>query len=314
MNRQRIYQLLEGSYVFSSLRSSLLHSFLFVLILVNVVSVILETDAAYSQEYSDLFWQIELFSVIIFTLEYFVRVWVSAEIDPINSLKARFKYMLTPVAIIDLVAILPFYIAFMVGIDLRIIRVVRLLRILKLGRHFAGINVLGQVLKAEFRPMMAAFTIMLTMIVLASSFMFLAENQAQPEQFASIPKAMWWAIVTLTTVGYGDVVPVTMIGRMIGAMIMILGIGMVALPAGMMASRFSEELHKRQDVFKKSLKEKMVDGNISELEQNNLESLRLSLCLTKDEMQKYQHEINQEKPENQLHCPHCNKAISMTVK
>ena len=132
----------------------------------------------------------------------------------------------------------------MVGADLRFLRVVRLLRLLKLTRYSSSLAMLLRVSKQEAKPISASLFVLLLMLLLASSFAYIAEHKAQPEAFGSIPKAMWWAIITMTTVGYGDVTPITLGGKVIAAMVGIIGIGMVALPAGLLASGFTAQLHR----------------------------------------------------------------------
>ena len=154
----------------------------------------------------------------------------------------RLRYMITPMAVINLFAILPFYLAFFVDADLRILHVLRLLRIFKLTRYASSISLLSQVLKEESRSIGVALFLLLLLRVIAASFTFLAEQGAQPEAFGSIPGAIWWAVITMTTVGYGDVVPVTALGKVFGAVLGVIGVGMVALP-GRLARR---GLHRRR--------------------------------------------------------------------
>lgn len=214
-----------------------------ILILLNAAAVVLESVDALRAAYGGWFFAFELFSVLVFTVEFGLRVWSSAEAG------SRVAYLRTPYAIIDIIAIAPFYLGVLFGWDLRVLRLLRLLRLAKLSRYFAPIQALGAALQAEFRPMAAAAAIMGLLIVVAASLMYFAERAAQPDDFADIPSAMWWAAVTLTTVGYGDVAPVTTAGRIIAVFVMALGVGMVALPAGMLASRFSDELAARRSSY-----------------------------------------------------------------
>src|SRR5210317_1780672 len=261
--RLRMWRLLEERPT-RDRRALLVDQLVLWLIVINVTAVILESEPSLSVRHLDLFHFINLFSVAVFSVEYVLRVWVSVEARPeLSPLRARLRYMRSPMAIIDLLAILPFYLGTLLGIDLRMLRALRLLRILKLTRFFSGISVLTDVLRAEARPMGAALMVMMILMVLASSGIYWAEHLAQPEVFESIPASMWWTMVTLTTVGYGDVVPVTTVGRMMGAIIMLLGIGMVALPAGMLASRFSDALHQRREDFSREVDQMLEDGELS---------------------------------------------------
>ena len=149
----------------------------------------------------------------------------------------------------DLIAILPFYLSFLIGIDLRILRVLRLFRFLKLARYSPALVALGRVIANERRALFGALLVMFALLLFASSGMYFIERHVQPEVFGSIPSAAWWALATLTTVGYGDVTPVTSLGRAFGGLIMIFGLGMFALPIGIIATGFSQEANRREFVI-----------------------------------------------------------------
>ena len=276
--RQRLFRILEGEGPSEPVGRAV-NVGIVALILVNVAAVILESVGSLNARYGGLFWTVEVVSVAVFTVEYAARVWVSREAG------GRLRYMLSPMALVDLVAILPFYLGFLVAADLRFLRALRLLRLFKLTRHFAAIGILADVMRAEARAFGAAILVMLILMVIAASGMHLVEHRAQPEAFGSIPAAMWWAMVTLTTVGYGDVTPITSMGKLIGAVIMVMGIGMVALPAGMLASRFSEELAKRRAKFRRHVGEAQRGGTVDAAEQAELEDLRLRLCLSRSDVE-----------------------------
>jgi len=230
----------------------LINGFLVLLIFLNVLAIILESIAALEQTYAPIFHDFEIFSVVIFTLEYALRLWSIPLTN--NQLKhskhPRWRYFLRPLSIIDLLAILPFYLSLFVVVDLRFLRLFRLLRLLKLSRHFQSMGLLMQVIYQERQPLLSSIIIMLATLLLASSLIYLAEQHAQPELFSSIPAAMWWGIATLTTVGYGDITPITPLGRFLGSIIAVLGVGTFALPTGILASAFSEQL--KQHGFLKS--------------------------------------------------------------
>lgn len=281
--RRRLYSLLETNPP-KSTGQRLFAGILTAVILINVGAVVLGSEPAISQRHGGLLWTIEILSVAFFTVEYGVRIWVAAERHrDRHPLIVRLRFIATPMALVDLLAIAPFYLASFIGIDLRFLRALRLLRLFKLSRYFSALDVLGTVLAAEARAILAALFVMCIMIVVASSAMHIAEAAAQPEAFGSIPRSMWWAVVTLTTVGYGDVTPVTLAGRLISVVIMIMGIGMVALPAGMLASRFSEELGKRRDKFREEVHSALSDGQIDDDELSMLADLRHELCLSADD-------------------------------
>ena len=222
-----------------------------VLILTNVTAVILETVEELAQEFHGFFFAFELLSVAVFSIEYLLRVWACVEEPeavPSTPLKRRLRFMGTPLALIDAIAILPFYLSFFLAVDLRFMRIFRLLRLLKLTRYSPALATFAAVLHGQRRSLGAALMIMLTLLVFAASIAYLFEKEAQPEDFASIPHAMWWALATLTTVGYGDVAPVTLGGKIFGGLVMILGVGMFAVPTGILATGFANEIRKRDFV------------------------------------------------------------------
>jgi voltage-gated potassium channel len=219
---------------------------LMTLILINVLCVILETIPHIEESYRLAFDVIEAFSIGTFTLEYLLRVWSCVEeprySDPIAG---RVRFALSFIALVDLVAVVPAYLPGDAFLDLRYARVVRLMRMLrlvKLRRYSRTIQTFGRVLAAKRTDLGLIALVMVLLLVLASSSMYFAEHHAQPEVFSSIPASMWWAIQTLTTVGYGDMVPVTPIGKLMGACIALIGVGFFALPAGVLAAAFAEEV------------------------------------------------------------------------
>jgi len=222
-----------------------------VLIALNVAAVIIETVDDLAIQYSRIFSVLEIVSVIIFTVEYALRV-ISCISDERyrHPVGGRLKYALTPMVLIDLIAILPFYLPLLIPLDLRFVRVLRLLRVLrmfKLGRYSNSLRILGSVFRAKKEELMiCAFTVMI-LLILSSCLVYFIENEVQPDRFSSIPATMWWGVATLTTVGYGDIYPVTAMGKFLGAIIAFLGIGLFALPAGILASGFAEAIGLKHD-------------------------------------------------------------------
>jgi voltage-gated potassium channel len=227
--------------------------FMTVLILLNVVAVILETVQNIHASYSLLFSIIDLVSIAIFTVEYFIRLWICT-LNPVYShpVTGRLRYMVSGYAIIDLLAFLPFYIPFLIPIDLRILRMLRmfrLIRVLKLGRYSEAMKTFLSVLEKSKEKLVLALSILLIVLVLASSMMYYAEHDAQPDKFDSIPAAMWWAIITLATVGYGDIFPITPLGKAIGGLVVVIGIAIFALPAAILSAGFIEEIQEKKVVI-----------------------------------------------------------------
>ena len=253
----------------------------------------------------------EWFSMLVFTVEYAARVWCAVERDDIrfrDPVRGRVRYILSPLALIDLLAILPFYLTHVLPVDLRFMRVFRLLVIFKLTRYHSSMILLGRVLRSEAGPISAALFILVTLLIVASSFVYLAEREAQPEVFASVPDAMWWAIVTMTTVGYGDMVPVTPLGKFVGGVIAIIGLGMVALPAGMLASGFSEQLHQRRREFESEVRQVLHDGVVSAEESARLQEIRERLGLPDEQAAEIVDLIARRR--GSVRCPHCHKLLS----
>jgi len=227
--------------------------FMTVLIIVNVVAVILETVEPLRTHYSLLFSAIDIISITIFTIEYFIRLWICT-LNPVFShpITGRLRYMVSAYAIIDLLSFLPFYLPAFIPIDLRFLRILRLfrlIRVMKLGRYSDAMKMFHAVVAKTKEELLLALSILFIVLVLASSSMYYAEHDVQPEKFASIPDAMWWAVVTLATVGYGDIYPITPLGRFIGAVVVVTGIAIFALPAAILSAGFIEEIQEKKVVI-----------------------------------------------------------------
>jgi len=222
------------------------------LILMNVVAMVIESVHSIHELVPHWFLGFEYFSVAVFTVEYTARIWSCVE-DPRyqRPVLGRIRFALTPLAIVDMLAVLPFYLPFL-SVDLRVLRMFRLLRIMrimrvaKLARYSESLQMLARVFKAKGEQLISAMVLLLIMLVVAATLVYYAENAAQPDRFSSIPAAMWWAAVTLTTVGYGDIYPVTCLGKILGAMIAMMGIGMFALPTAILGAGFLEDIEQRK--------------------------------------------------------------------
>ena len=220
------------------------------LIVLNVVALMLESDRPTEAAYHRWFVAFEAFSLIVFGVEYVLRLWACTA-DPrfARPIAGRLRYAVRPLQLIDLLALLPAALFFLPGVpDLRFVRAVRLLRILrvlKLGRYSDAVTLLGRVLRQRRAELAVMGLVLVILLVVAASALHYAEADAQPpDKFGSIPHALWWAVITLTTIGYGDVYPVTPLGKVLGGLIAVAGIGIVALPTAIIASAFSEELRK----------------------------------------------------------------------
>ncbi len=249
--KRRLYDLLEGGNR-AKFSQRLIDFLLGLLIVANVLAVALESMPDIGAAHVTLFAIFESVSLAIFTTEYLTRLWVCTEHLPLKRLsaaEARRRYALSPFMIIDLLAILPSLVVSIIGLDLRFLRIFRLLRLLKLARYSPTIVTLGRVLYAERRALVAVVIIMFGLLMLSASIMTIIEAKAQPEAFGSIPASMWWALATLSTVGYGDVVPITALGRIFGGVVTLLGVAMYALPIAIIASGFTNESRRRDFVI-----------------------------------------------------------------
>jgi voltage-gated potassium channel len=221
------------------------------LILINVVAAILETVPSVVGPRRALFDFIENFSLVVFGVEYLVRLWTCVELPRyrgMNPWRARAAYIVTPAAIIDFVAIAPFILGLFLDLNLRTIILLRLLRLFKLGRYSTGFQSLIEAVRRERQALLASFLVLFSVVLIAASLMYVAERAVQPDQFGSIPAAVWWALETVTTVGYGDVVPTTLPGRIVGGLTMMTGILMIALPVAIIGSSFAEVVRQRSFV------------------------------------------------------------------
>ena len=287
LSRNRVWSLLEPAEDTDTF-SRIVDVFLVTLIFFNILMVILETVEDLYVVYRNFFRYFELFSVSIFIVEYIGRLWSCVENKNKNqsNVNARIKYFFSFSAIVDLIAILPSLLAFLFPtVDLRFVRALRIFRLLKFSRYSNSINTLLVVLWDQRKSFGAAFFILFIVLIISSSGMYLVEKDVQPEKFGSIPKSMWWSIVTLTTVGYGDVFPITSLGKIFGSVIIILGIGTVALPAGILASAFTEHTKRNQKKYEEKLKFMLTDNRIDAKERKELKELSERLNLSDDDIE-----------------------------
>ena len=237
-------------------------TFIIFLIALSIIAVILESEKSIATEFHSAFWVFELVSTFIFSIEYLSRLWICVEDERYrHPIKGRLRYMVTPMALIDLIAIMPFYLGLFIDaskVDARFvrgIRLFRLFRLFKIGRYSQSISQLLGVFSRKREELAITFFAVILMLILSSSIIYLAEHKAQPDKFSSIPAAMWWGVATLTTVGYGDVYPITALGKFCGSVIALLGVGIVALPAGIIASGFHELMQEKLERKKSEARE-----------------------------------------------------------
>jgi voltage-gated potassium channel len=245
--RRRLYEIMEEGPHGDAISATVSRGLTF-LVCVNILAVILESVPSLEARYEHWFDLLESFSLIVFTVEYVLRIWAAAEHGAylrISGERARWKYVTSASGIIDLIAIAPFWLDLFMQADLRFVLVFRILRFLKLGRYSAGMSSLLDAIYAERRALLGCLVLLFGAALFSGSLMYLTEGSIQPDKLGTIPDAMWWSIVTLGTIGYGDVTPMTVLGRLIAAGTIVTGIMMIALPAGIIATAFANEIHRR---------------------------------------------------------------------
>lgn len=251
--RARIHELLEDEERVSP-GARLVRGGLMALILLSVATAILRTEPGMPPAALLAFRLVEAVCVTVFSVEYVLRVWSSVEDRTgryAGPVLGRLRYMATPMALVDLVAVLPFWLALLFPVDLLFLRLLRLLRILKITRYSPALATLQVILYNERRSLLSALLLIAVLVVVAAGFMHLAEGGEQPGTFGSIPRAMWWAIITLTTVGYGDATPLSPFGRVLAGIVALCGIGTLALPTAILGAGFTREMQK-QEFFARS--------------------------------------------------------------
>lgn len=250
IDKRRVWELLEPARTGDRL-SRVIDLLLVVLIVFNVIGVALSSVPSVYRSVGAYLDAFETLSVMVFTVEYLGRMWSCTETARYAApVSGRIRFFFRPLILVDLLSILPFYLPFL-GVDLRTMRafrIFRILRILKLARYSQAFYIIQRAISGKVEELVIAGLILFVLLAISSSLMFLAEREAQPEIFSSIPATLWWSVVTLTTVGYGDIYPVTTLGKIIAGTISILGIGMVALPAGIISAGFVDEFSKYKSV------------------------------------------------------------------
>jgi len=278
--RQFIYELIDGTDE-EDLKNKIFNYAFIVLIILNLIAIIIGSTTGIKDTHKNILFYFEFFSIVIFTIEYLLRIWIAPlkyttedklNLDKIKGdrsiearrMRAKLKkkrnpykrYIFSFMALIDLLSIIPFYLPFIFGIFgivnadarfLKVIRVLRLLRVLKIFRHDDSLFIMRKVFLTERRKLFYTIIIVIMMLLIASSLMFYIEKATQPDKFENIPATLWWAIMTLTTVGYGDVVPVTILGKLLSGVIALLGMGLIAVPSGIISSGFTREMQKEEN-------------------------------------------------------------------
>lgn len=273
---------LKDSQSFAKFQAALIMSVVFV----SSIALVLTTEPSLVEKMGPIFWLIELIACVIFMVEYVIRIWLCPNNSFASPFQCRLKYIFSIMGLVDLFSFLPSILVFLGWSQTPQLMLLQLLRLVKLTRYSVAFNLLADVLRDESESLLVSIMLMFIILIFASVGIYIFEHDVQPEAFGSVPKAMWWAIVTLTTVGYGDVTPITVHGKIFATFITIAGVGLVSLPAGIIASGFTEQLRLRREQFELEV-EQMIqeDGYLSKEEMGQLEEDRQKLGITKDQAQ-----------------------------
>ena len=284
--RQKIHALVFVSPYGGKLQS-IFDTFIGVWVIISVMAVVLESIHSVSYLINVEFVILDTIAVAIFTVEYLMRIYACVE-EPRyqGAFMGRFRQARNTATIIDLLAILPFFLEVLLSsvLDLRFLRTFRLARLLKLTRYNDSTKILTTVIAREWPVISASAFIMILMVIMTASLGYVFEHEAQPEKFDNIPNSVYWAVITLASVGYGDISPITPIGRFMTVVMALLGIGIFAIPAALLASAFGDQLHKEREMLKKNLRDMMKDGHLDENEIQLLRTESKRLHITIEEL------------------------------
>ena len=286
--QNRYLEILEGNHA-DDRWSRFSQLFITLLVLTNILAVVLESVPWFANRFAMPLQRFEWFSVCIFTAEYLARIWAHGaryKTTAGGAWRGRKAYITSFYGLIDLAAILPFYLqALLPGLDLRVLRVVRLVRVFKLSHYSSAIEDLAHAIQGEKRSFIATLYLLLIVLLLFGSLMYFAEHTAQPDKFGSIPESLYWAAITLTTVGYGDVSPVTWVGKVIAVLTAFMGVCTVALLTGIVANAFANQLARRRAIFEAELRQALKDGELHEDEIARLEQMKKAFNLSDNQAQ-----------------------------
>ena len=297
--RRRLFLILEGHSHKDPKAAGVFSWVLTLMVLCSVMAVILESVPAIEAQYGQSLAIFDAASIVFFSVEYLLRIWTAAERKPSTHLsdhRRRLRYVLSFHGLIDLLAILPFFLqALLPGLDLRFLRVIRVLRILKLSHYSSALEDLMAAIYAERAAFISALYLLALSILITACLMYYAEHDLQPDKMGTIPDAMWWSIVTITTVGYGDVTPISLWGKVVGAFTALSGVFTVALLTGIVASAFASRVRTHELEFATEVEELLKDGQVDSLEKRTIEHLRRELGITEEHAQAIVRQILEEK-------------------
>lgn len=292
--RRRVHELLEPAKS-GDTASQFIDALIGLMIVVAVVAVCLESVPELGEAYALEFKVLEIVTITFFTAEYLLRIWSAPAGSRTSAFVIRRKYVFSFYGLIDLLSILPFYLGALIpGLDLRFLRIIRILRILKVSHYNSALEDLFRAVHDERKSFISAAYILLTVLLISSSLAYYAEHQAQPDDFRSIPHAIWWSVITLTTVGYGDVAPVTLFGKIIGIFTALGGVCTVALLTGIVANSFAAQTSRKRAIFEAAVLKALQDGEITAAETSALHRLRDQFNMTPEHAQAIFERLQQE--------------------
>lgn len=269
------------------------------MVLCSVLAVILESVPAIEVQYGQSLAMFDTVSIVFFSVEYLLRIWTASERSSSahhSDHGRRLRYVLSFHGLIDLLAILPFFLqALLPGLDLRFLRVIRIMRILKLSHYSTALEDLMAAIYAERAAFISALYLLALSILITACLMYYAEHDLQPDKMGTIPDAMWWSIVTITTVGYGDVTPISLWGKVIGAFTALSGVFTVALLTGIVASAFATRVRTHELEFTTEVEELLKDGQVDAKERRTIEHLRREFSITEEHARAIVRQILEEK-------------------
>lgn len=301
MNQQRslrakVYALLEPTG-----HSGRLHyyvdNFIVFWIALSIICVVLESVDSIQRLFAAQFRWVDVIAFSVFTLEYVARLYCAPENPEFKKLRLpRWGYVRNGQAIIDLLTILPFLLEHLLpyALDLRFLRVFRLMRMLKLTRYTSATDTLYKVVKREWQVVMASVFVLMLLVVLTASLGYLFEHKAQPDKFENIPQSVYWAVITLASVGYGDISPITPMGRAMTVVLALVGIGIFAIPAGLLASAFTDQLRIDREAFKRNIVRAFEDGELGPKEREKIIAEAERLHLSSEEYERLIEEAKRE--------------------
>lgn len=211
----------------------------------SVVLQVLETEPVIEQRFGAWLGHADRLLLALFSVELGLRLWTAGEVPRFRGLMGRVRFLLTPFALIDMLAIVPSVLSFG-ATNASALRALRIVRILRFAR-FGALDVIVEVLRSRFRELAVSLGLLLALVLVSATAMYLVEGEGQPALFGSIPRALWWSMITMTTVGYGDSYPITPLGKAVGAFVALIGVAAVAIPTGILAAAFSDVMQRRRE-------------------------------------------------------------------